>query len=168
MSWTHVLWTYFQGEKVEALVFILPIGLLSLVFGTWLLFEGGAFARGVGMPFVVMGIVMATVGGVVGYRTPAQLSSLEMGFSTQTETTRLEEIARMKKVNHAWPVYLLIWATFGISGLALRFFTQGEFTRGLGISLVFFSGVTLLVDGFAERRALIYVQELNAARDRPQ
>jgi hypothetical protein len=28
---------YFQGEKIEALVFILPIGLLSLVFSAWLL-----------------------------------------------------------------------------------------------------------------------------------
>jgi hypothetical protein len=166
MNWAHILGTYFQGEKVEALVFILPIGLLSLVFGTWLLTEGGAFARGVATPFVVMGIVMATVGGVVGYRTPAQMSSLKSGFSHQTETTRLAEIARMKKVNDAWPVYLAIWATFGISGLALRFFTQGEFTRGLGISLVFFAGVTLLIDGFAERRAQIYAQELNAEREK--
>jgi hypothetical protein len=71
----------------------------------------------------------------------------------------------MKKVNDAWPIYLVIWATFGISGLTFRFLTQGEFTRGLGISLVYFAGVTLLIDGFAERRALIYFQELNSEKE---
>ena len=45
---------YFQGEKIEALVFILPIGLLSLVFGAWLVVDGGdGFARGVAIPFLL-------------------------------------------------------------------------------------------------------------------
>lgn len=49
--------TYFQGEKTEALVFILPVGLLSLVFGGWLVSENqGGFARGVAIPFLLMGL----------------------------------------------------------------------------------------------------------------
>ena len=51
--------TYFQGEKIEALVFILPLGLLSLVFGAWLVSDGGAgFARGVAVPFLVLGLAL--------------------------------------------------------------------------------------------------------------
>lgn len=69
--------TYFQGEKTEALVFILPIGLLSLVFGGWLVSDHpGGFARGVAIPFLIMGLVMTVVGGGVGYRTPSQVASL--------------------------------------------------------------------------------------------
>ena len=38
---------YFEGEKIEALVFILPLGLLSLVFAGWLLTDGSpGFHRG--------------------------------------------------------------------------------------------------------------------------
>ena len=61
---------YFQGEKTEALVFILPIGLLSLVFSAWLFTDGpSGFARGVAIPFLLMGLLMTTVGGVVATAT---------------------------------------------------------------------------------------------------
>ena len=70
---------YFQGEKIEALVFILPIGLLSLVFGAWLVVDSGdGFARGVAIPFLLMGLLMTSIGAVVGYRTPAQLVQLQL------------------------------------------------------------------------------------------
>ena len=42
MRFLDAMTLYFQGEKTEALVFILPLGLLSLVFGGWLLSEGAA------------------------------------------------------------------------------------------------------------------------------
>ena len=164
MKLLEAITTYFMGEKIEALVFILPLGLLSLVFGGWLLSEsaGGSFARGVAIPFVVMGLVMGVVGGVVGFRTPAQVTSLTAGVEASPASALPEERARMGKVNRAWPVYLAVWAVFGVVGLALRFGTRGDFTQGLGISLVFFCGVCLLVDGFAERRARPYTAALEA------
>lgn len=161
MNHIQFITDYFLGEKIEALVFILPIGLLSLVFGSWLFAEGGSFYKGVAIPFVLMGLVMAIVGGVVGYRTPAQVSKLQEGFQADTEKTRILELERMKKVNDAWPKYLVVWAAFGVIGLALRFLTKQDFTQGLGMALVFFAGVTLLIDGFAERRAIFYTKELS-------
>jgi hypothetical protein len=155
---------YFQGEKIEALVFILPVGLLSLVLGAWLIADqGDAFARGVAIPFLLMGLLMTTVGAVVGYRTPAQLTQLQASVKTAPEATRAQELVRMNKVNGAWNLYLALWAAFGIAGLLLRFATPGDFTQGLGIALVFFAGVGLLVDGFAERRTHPYTQALSQA-----
>jgi hypothetical protein len=156
--------TYFMGEKIEALVFILPLGLLSLVFGGWLLSESasGSFSRGVAIPFMVMGLVMGVVGGVVGFRTPAQITTLTAAVDQSPTHAIPEELTRMGKVNRAWPVYLAIWAVFGVVGFALRFGTRGDFTQGLGISLVFFCGVCLLIDGFAERRARPYTAALEA------
>lgn len=152
---------YFQGEKTEALVFILPIGLLSLVFGAWLLTDGdGGFARGVAIPFIAMGLLMSTVGAVVGYRTPAQVVRLQSALQHAPDQARARELARMDKVNGAWKYYLAGWVAFGICGLVLRFATGGDFTQGLGIALVFFAGVGLLVDGFAERRTHPYVAAL--------
>jgi hypothetical protein len=156
--------TYFQGEKLEALVFILTPGLLSLVFGGWLLSEGeGGFTRGVALPFVVMGLVMVLVGGVVGFRTPAQVAGLTAAVEASPAQAIPRERARMEKVNSAWPKYVALWAVFGVVGLGLRFGTRGDFTQGLGISLVFFCGICLLIDGFAERRARPYAAALEAA-----
>jgi hypothetical protein len=155
--------SYFQGEKIEALVLILPIGLLSLVFGGWLISDNpGSFGRGVAIPFLVMGLAMTAVGGGVGYRTPAQVATLQASLAAAPESALQIERARMERVNQAWAKYLVLWAAFGVVGLALRFATRGDFTQGLGIALVFFSGVGLMVDGFAERRALPYAAALAA------
>lgn len=151
---------YFQGEKIEALVFILSIGLLSLVFGIWLLTEGGNFAKGVAIPFLALALISVIVGSVVGFRTPNQLKNLEKGLANNKIVTINSEILRMEKVNKAWPKYLVAWVAFGIIGLSLRILTKSDFTQGLGIALVFFSGVTLLIDGFAERRAIKYMSHL--------
>jgi hypothetical protein len=151
---------YLQAEEIEALVFILPIGLLSLVCGTWLVTEGRPFAKGVALPFNLIGLVMSVVGDAVGFRTPAQVQTLEIGLTTQPKATKTAELQRMEKVNDAWPKYLVIWAAFGVIGFALRFLVKHDFAHGLGIALVFFSGVALLIDGLAERRARIYTSAL--------
>lgn len=164
------LHTYFDGEKTEALVFILPVGLLSLVFGAWLWVDSaGGFMRGVAVPCLVMGLLMSAVGGVVGLRTPGQVAQLEQSLQQAPEPARaaLEaEAARMAKVNAAWTQYLILWGLMGVAGLGLRFATPGDFTQGLGIALVFFAGVGLLVDGFAERRTHPYLAALMAAPPR--
>lgn len=159
---------YFQGEKVEALVFILPMGLLSLVFGVWLFSDGpSSFTRAVAIPFLLMGLLMTTVGGVVGFRTPGQVAQLQQGMHNDIELTRATESARMEKVNKAWGKYLILWGLMGALGLALRLATSGDFANGLGIALVFFSGVGLMVDGFAERRGHVYAAVLQGASASP-
>lgn len=154
---------YFQGEKIEALVFILPVGLLSIVFGAWLWSDGGpGFARGVAIPFLAMGLLMTTVGAVVGYRTPDQVERLHMGLQQAPQATAAAESKRMAKVDAAWKYYLVLWAAFGVIGLALRFLSAQASLQGLGMALVFHAGVGLMVDGFAERRTHPYMAALAA------
>lgn len=152
---------YFGGELRESLIFILPMGLLSLVFGLWLWLDTPtSYTRGVAVPFLVMGLVMSVIGGGVGFRTPAQIERLRADVQAQPEAAVAAESARMSGVNARWTPYLWVWAAFGVAGLALRFGTAHAGARGLGVALVFFSGVGLLVDGFAERRAHEYANEL--------
>ena len=154
---------YFQGEKLEALVFILPVGLLSLVFGIWLMTDSPThFARGVAIPFILMGLLMTTVGSVVGYRTPSQVQAVELSVQSDRQVALQTEMTRMTKVNKGWSMYLAIWGLFGVVGLILRFATSLELLQGMGIALVFFAGVGLLVDGFAERRTHPYVAAIQA------
>jgi hypothetical protein len=77
------------------------------------------------------------------------------------------ETERMVKVNKAWPMYLSIWALFGVAGLMLRFVGSSDFLQGLGISLVFMAGVGLLIDGFAERRTHPYTDALKVQVQSP-
>lgn len=159
---------YFQGEKIEALVFILPIGLLSLVFGGWLLVENrSAFERGVAIPFLLMGLLMTVIGATVGFRTPSQVRALSQAWEAHAPTAAAAEVQRMERVNKNWGPYLVVWAAFGVIGLGLRFGTSREFAQGLGIALVFFSGVGLLVDGFAERRTHPYGEALQSVASPP-
>jgi hypothetical protein len=167
MKFLETMLPYFQGEKLEALVFILPIGLLCLVFGGWLISEGQqGFTRGVAIPFVAMGLIISIIGGTVGFRTPAQTTQIQQAFMIDQLKTIKAESDRIEKVNRAWSWYLGIWVVFGILGLGLRLLTNSDFLQGLGIALVFFAGVGLLIDGFADRRARIYsdvIHELNRA-----
>jgi hypothetical protein len=109
-----------------------------------------------------MGLLMTTVGAVVGYRTPTQVMALEQSLQADQHAALQTELTRIDKVNHAWPMYLVVWGLFGVVGLVLRFATSVELLQGMGIALVFFAGVGLLVDGFAERRTQPYVQAMQA------
>ena len=57
---------------------------------------------------------------------------------------------------------------FGVVGLILRFVIPTDFAQGLGIALIFFSGVGLLVDGFAERRTHPYMKALTEIKFQTQ
>lgn len=155
---------YFQGEKLEALIFILPLGLVCLIFGGWLLSEGQqGFSKGVAITSITMGLLLTIVGTTVGFRTPTQVANLQAQFQVEPSATLEAEKARMEKVNRAWPVYLSIWIAFGVIGIALRLLTQSEFLNGIAVALVFFAGVGLLIDGFADRRAQIYTGAIHEA-----
>lgn len=165
MALMNAIHIYFQGEKIEALLFILPLGLLSLVFGLWLITDNpDGFAKGVAIPFLAMGLLMGTVGSVVGYRTPSQVSSVVQVMSSDLQAGVQAETSRMTKVNNAWHVYLVIWGLMGVAGLVLRFAISADFYQGLGIALVFFAGVGLMIDGFAERRTHPYVKALSQSQ----
>ncbi len=74
-----------------------------------------------------------------------------------------DERARMAKVRRASPDDLAAGAAFGVVGRAIRYGTKGELSQGPGTGLVVDSGVCLLIDGFAERRARPYTEAIDVA-----
>ena len=164
MTLHEALLTYFQGEKIEALVFILPMGLLSLIFGTWLVLDGReAFTRGMALPCLVFGAVLAVAGGTVGFRTPAQVERLEAALEQAPVPALAEEIRRMDKVNRNWPRYVAAYVFMAVLGLGLRLGFRSEFAHGLAAAVVLFAGVGFVIDGFAERRAMVWTETLQQA-----
>jgi hypothetical protein len=163
MDLLDVLRAYFRGERFEALVFILPVGAACVAFGAALLLrERTAFTWGVAVPFVVLGLALAAVGAGVGFRTPGQVAALVAQHGADRAAFVAAEVARMRAVNAAWPLYLATWTTFVVVGVALRFAVHKDWAQGVAIALVFFGGVGFMIDGFAERRARPYTAALQS------
>jgi hypothetical protein len=51
---------------------------------------------------LLLGLMMSTVGDVVGYRTLSQVRQLEQGPQSDPKATLAAEAARLQKGNNAW------------------------------------------------------------------
>ncbi len=65
-------------------------------------------------------------------------------------------------VNRNFRVTLAALTLLTLTGLGLQFFAQLEWLKGLGLALAFLCSLGLLVDSFAQRRAVPYTQALEA------
>jgi hypothetical protein len=152
---------YFRGERIEALYFIVPIGVAMVAFAAVTLrAERGGFAWGLAVPLVVFGLFAIGVGAAVGLRTAGQVAAIESGFQDNPGAMVADELPRMQKVNDNWPLYIGMWTTLVVVGLALRFGLTADWAHGVGPAIILIGAVGFLIDGFAERRARPYTEAL--------
>lgn len=163
MPFLDTMHAYFRGERIEALYFIVPVGVAMLAFAAVTLrAERGGFAWGLAVPLVLFGIVAIGTGAVVGLRTPAQVADLEAGYQSDPSAMLAKELPRMEKVNDNWPRLVATWAALVVIGLGLRFGFKTDWAHGVGPALVLIGAMGFLIDGFAERRARPYTAALEA------
>lgn len=166
MTFLDTMQSYFRGERVESLVFIAPFGLFCLMMAAAALrVERNAFGWGFAVPMILLALLGLGVGGGVGLRTPGQLEKLTTQYQQDPKTFLAEELPRMEKVNRNWPIYRAAWITFVLAGLGLRFGLSADWAHGLGIGLMFLGAAGIIIDGFAERRAHVYVDALQALQN---
>jgi len=169
MSFHEVMQTYFRGEKLEALFFILPVGVLLITLGVVALkAERGGYAWGIAVPSLIFGLVLIGTGIGVGMRTSGQVAELEQSFTKTPASMVKKELPRMQKVNANFRTTFYMFGVLAAVGLALHYLNAG-WGRGLGAVLILVGAIGLLVDGFAERRAEPYTAALEqlAARHPP-
>jgi len=155
--------TYFRGERIEALYFIVPIGVAMVAFATVTLrAERGGFAWGLAVPLVLFGLFAIGIGAAVGLRTTGQVAAIEAGFHSDPGAMVAEELPRMQKVNDSWPIYIGMWTTLVLVGLGLRFGLKADWAHGVGPAIILIGAMGFLIDGFAERRARPYTEALEA------
>jgi hypothetical protein len=161
MSFIEIMQTYFRGEKLEALFFILPIGLALVAFGVVALkAEHGGFAWGVAIPAILFGLVLAGTGIGVGTRTNGQVVALEKAHTESPVAMVKDELPRMQKVNKNFRTTFYVMGLLAAIGLALHYLVRADWSRGLGAVLILAGALGLLIDGFAERRAEPYTTAL--------
>jgi hypothetical protein len=157
----EILNGYFWGERAEALFFIVPMGVLSLVFaGIVYRTQKGGFMWGIVIPFVLLGLVLLITGAVVGLRTPRQVEHLTALYETDTAAFVAAEVPRMEQVNANWPRYVAMYVVFLVLGAVLRFAVHKDWALSAGTALLLFAAIGLFIDGFAERRAEPYTKAL--------
>jgi hypothetical protein len=161
MNLEQVMHTYFRGERLESYVFIVPLGVLCILFGIATLYgERSPFAWGISVPFMLLGGVLLVTGLGIGLRTPGQVAALTALYQRDVPQFATQELQRMQIVNSNWPRYVTTWTIFTLIGLGLRFGVHREWALGLGTALMFFGAVGFMIDGFAERRAKPYTAAL--------
>ena len=85
MSFIEIMQTYFRGEKLEAIFFILTIGLALVVFGIVALkAESGGFAWGVAIPSILFGLVLMGTG--IGVAARTNVIATKDGVVLETKT----------------------------------------------------------------------------------
>ena len=163
MPFLTVMQSYFRGERIESLGFILPFGVFCLAIA-WAAVraERNAFGWGFAVPVALIALVCVSVGAGVGLRTPGQIQRLSAQVQEDPKAFLAEEIPRMEQVNRNWPTYRVAWIAFVVIGAALRFVLRADWAHGAGIGLMFMGAGGIIIDGFAERRAMVYMEALRA------
>jgi len=161
VAFEEILLTYFRGERVEALFYILPCGVLLLgMAATALSSDRGGFGWGLAVPLALFGVIAIGVGLTVGLRTPGQVAALVRSYREDPPAMIAEELPRMEAVNANWPRLMIAWTAFVVVGLGFRFGLRADWAHGLGPALILIGAVGFLIDGFAERRARPYTAAL--------
>ncbi|AOY64523.1 hypothetical protein Xgly_01915 [Xanthomonas citri pv. glycines] len=161
MPFIDAMHMYFRGEKIEAIYFIAVTGLLLVIFGVAALkAERGGYAWSVVIPSILFGIVLVGVGAGVGLRTDKQVAAIESGLQESPSMLVQKELPRMQKVNANFRMTYYVLGLVAALGLILHYVAGPEWGRGLGSTLVLLGAIGLLIDGFAERRAVPYTAAL--------
>jgi len=153
--------TYFNAEKYESVFFIL-VGILAFmvaIYGWFIIKE--AFYKGLAIPLVLVAMIQITVGTTVYFRSPKDILKLENLFALEPQKIPTKEIPRMNTVMKNFVIYRYTELALIITGFALLFMSgDKQFLKGLGTGLIIQAGIMLLLDYFAERRGLDYVNYL--------
>lgn len=155
---------YFNAEKQAGLLFVV-IALVAIITALFLFFYfKNPVGRGVAIPLLVIGLMQGVVGYTVYSRTDQQRKDIVYKMDMNKDALEKEEIPRMQAVMKQFTV--LRYAEIGLllTGIFLYAFFQKQPHRlwwaGIGLGIIIQAGISLVADGFAEKRAKLYLHGL--------
>lgn len=151
--------SYFAAEKQESLLFVI---VAVAAFGVSLiLWKNNSAYKAMSLPLVAIGVIQLIVGGSVYLRTGAQVQSLTIQLQSAPEQFQKDELARMKTVNAHVKLYKVIEIVLLAVGILLSYVLANNMTwYSIAIGLIAQSGIMLVFELFAEKRAHDYVGAL--------
>ena len=163
MDFEQIMRWYFAGEKAEAF-WILAAGVVSLVGAGVLWFVAREpFARGLALALLIMAGLGLSVGGTVFWRSDAQSQQLIEQQRTNPSQFAAEEGPRIRQVVSSFAQYRIGYAVAVLLALFFVFVMGKPSQHGFAVGLLLLAALGLTIDFFAERRAQLYLQALQAA-----
>lgn len=155
---------YFKAERWESLVFLF-FGIVTVGFAAWfLMYFNEDLLTGAAYPLFAVGVIQLFVGSTIFVRSPKDIARVTAYVMNEPKKLKTDELVRMEKVNKSFRLYRAIESALLIGGTALYFIMKNKdlFWCGIALGLIIQSGLMLVADNFAERRADKYTDELRA------
>jgi hypothetical protein len=153
---------YFTAEKQESIFFVL-VGAAAIIVSIYL-WKNDSTYKSMMYPLTAIALIQIVVGSSVYLRTDNQIATLTKQLQENSQHYRTEETARMTIVNNNFTLYKYIEITLLSIGVILTFVvSRSSDWYAAAIGLIIQSGLMLVMDLFAERRAHEYaakIQEL--------
>jgi hypothetical protein len=160
MSAEELLREYFAGEKAEAF-WILATGIVALggAVALWA-WAREPFARGLAAALLVVAALGLGVGGTVYFRSDAQAARLVELRDSDPARFAVEEGARIRQVVRSFAFYRYGYAVAVLVALVMVFALGRPWQHGFAVGLLLLAALGLVVDFYAEHRAVRYEQGL--------
>lgn len=161
----NMMRAYFQSEKNGG-VFLLVWGIIASTAGCYLFScVDGFLEKGIAYPLVAIAMIHLVTGGIIYFRTDAQLRALLKGLELTPREMLAEEIPRMQTVMAKFERFKMVELTLVFLGLIFAIGGSlggfGQFMFGTGVGLSLQSAISLIFDLFAAQRGGFYLHELN-------
>ena len=154
---------YFAAERAESLFFI-AVGLIAATVGAVLLARRRTrFGVGLAVPLLAIAAIQLVVGTTVYLRSRHDIARVQQALQTSRAQMVAAESPRMQQVVRDLGVYR--WVEIGLLLAGAALFAIGASAsawRGVGLGLALQSGLMLVLDFYAERRADGYLRWLSA------
>jgi O-antigen ligase len=145
-------------------LWILAAGVASLVAAIVLWFVAREhFARGLALALLIVAGLGVSVGGTVYFRSDAQSQQLIEQQRTNPSQFAAEEEPRIQQVIRSFAQYRIGYAVAVLLALFFVFVMGKPSQHGFAVGLLLLAALGLTIDFFAERRAQLYLQALQAA-----
>ena len=150
---------YFTAEKQESLIFMI-VGISALLISLYLLKSDSSY-KGMIYPLIFVAIIQLVVGGTVFFRTNGQVATLKIQLNDSPVHYKTDEVARMNTVMKNFKIYKSIEIILLLAGIILTFIVRDRnFWYSVGVGLIIQSSFMLVLDLFAEKRGLEYLNKL--------
>lgn len=155
MSWV-------RGEIVEhAAVGILGLSILAIASLLWK-FGSVPAARGLIVPFLVVGAIFVVISAAGMYTNVQRVSSFQRQFDSDPEAFVAAETVRTKGFLTWYPYTLGAASVLIVAGLALFNVAAGPTARGVSLALILLGVGGLLIDNVSESNAKRYYSALES------
>ncbi len=155
---------YFLAEKHTGLLFLIIATVAILLALLFYFFLKNNFYKGAAIPLLVIGLIQAIAGYSVYTRSDKQRIDNVYAYDMNPLKLKNEELPRMKTVNKNFSIYQWIEIALMITGITLIFYFKSDeaktFWLGFGIALAIQSILMFSADYLAEKRAKIYMEQL--------